>query len=341
MLSGQTGLHRLQIAHRSDRWRCAYRRRLFERTQSICTRIGRISLWSRRFGRVGSHVSQRSVYGTDASLSTIGNQSTAINALAAASHEKTWTQRVSVLFPGTCSRINTLPGHRAHIRVGLLFSMTQIPPNAPASVTLQPAAGDTGKPCGVDYELKTFVADSLEDKTHKRNSVRLAIRKLTYAQQNSSNPQPMIEAHKEFMMSSAPLHMECTLDKEVSLQGSTLLTPFCSERYRYNRKYQIQNMEENYSKPEKHIDIFPHIDISRLISYRCLTRPFCSKFKMYYHGESINVNVQITNNSNKTVKKIKLSGKWESIEKIHGLRQTFFFNLTKKNKTLKLYNQLK
>jgi hypothetical protein len=28
---------------------------------------------------------------------------------------------------------------------------------------------------------------------------------------------------------------------------------------------------------------------------------------MYYHGESINVNVQATNNSNKTVKKIKIS----------------------------------
>ncbi len=35
---------------------------------------------------------------------------------------------------------------------------------------------------------------------------------------------------------------------------------------------------------------------------------------MYYHGESINVNVQATNNSNKTVKKIKISG--DSIEKI-------------------------
>lgn len=117
----------------------------------------------------------------------------------------------------------------------------QIPKNVPASVTLQPAPGDTGKPCGVDYELKTYVADDLEEKPHKRNSVRLAIRKLTYAPPSKA-PQPMIEAHKEFMMSPAPLHLECTLDKE-----------------------------------------------------------------MYYHGESINVNVQATNNSNKTVKKIKIS----------------------------------
>lgn len=117
----------------------------------------------------------------------------------------------------------------------------QIPKNVPASVTLQPAPGDTGKPCGVDYELKTYCAEDLEEKPHKRNSVRLAIRKLTYAPPSKA-PQPMIEAHKEFMMSPAPLHLECTLDKE-----------------------------------------------------------------MYYHGESINVNVQATNNSNKTVKKIKIS----------------------------------
>lgn len=30
----------------------------------------------------------------------------------------------------------------------------EVPPHCPASVSLQPAPGDTGKPCGVDYELK-------------------------------------------------------------------------------------------------------------------------------------------------------------------------------------------
>ena len=29
--------------------------------------------------------------------------------------------------------------------------------------------------------------------------------------------------------------------------------------------------------------------------------------QLYYHGETINVNVQVTNNSSKTVKKIKIS----------------------------------
>ncbi len=44
----------------------------------------------------------------------------------------------------------------------------ELPPHCPASVTLQPAPGDTGKPCGIDYELKAFVGEAAEDKPHKR-----------------------------------------------------------------------------------------------------------------------------------------------------------------------------
>ena len=35
----------------------------------------------------------------------------------------------------------------------------KIPKGCPCSVTLQPAAGDTGKPCGIDYELKTWILE--------------------------------------------------------------------------------------------------------------------------------------------------------------------------------------
>nr|ADY16712.1 arrestin [Argopecten irradians] len=117
----------------------------------------------------------------------------------------------------------------------------ELPPNAPASVTLQPAPGDTGKPCGVDYELKTYVAENAEEKPHKRNSVRQAIRKLTYAPVEPA-PQPSAEATKEFMMSPGNIKLEASLDKE-----------------------------------------------------------------KYYHGENIAVNVLVDNNTNKTVKKIKIS----------------------------------
>lgn len=117
----------------------------------------------------------------------------------------------------------------------------ELPPHCPASVTLQPAPGDTGKPCGVDYELKAFVGDSLEDKAHKRNSVRLAIRKIMYAP-SKQGEQPSVEVSKEFMMSPNKLYLEASLDKE-----------------------------------------------------------------LYHHGENIAVNVHIANNSNRSVKRIKVS----------------------------------
>ena len=111
--------------------------------------------------------------------------------------------------------------------------------------------------------MKTYVAENNEDKTHKRSSVRLAIRKLTYAPERAA-PQPVIEAQKDFLMSPAPLHLECTLDKEVSS--------------------------------------FPYSSFATKSSSSSL-------LKMYYHGEQINVNVVVTNNSNKTLRKIRLTGK--------------------------------
>ncbi|CAG4954087.1 unnamed protein product [Colias eurytheme] len=117
----------------------------------------------------------------------------------------------------------------------------ELPPHCPASVTLQPAPGDTGKPCGVDYELKAFVADLQDDKPHKRNSVRLAIRKIMYAP-SKQGEQPSVEVSKEFMMSPNKLYLEASLDKE-----------------------------------------------------------------LYHHGENIAVNVHIANNSNRSVKRIKVS----------------------------------
>ncbi|KAJ6222504.1 hypothetical protein RDWZM_001049 [Blomia tropicalis] len=117
----------------------------------------------------------------------------------------------------------------------------ELPPHCPASVTLQPAPGDTGKPCGVDYELKAYVGEEKDEKPHKRNSVRLAIRKVVYAP-NKQGDQPCVEISKDFVMSPNKLHLEASLDKEV-----------------------------------------------------------------YHHGEDIVVNVHIANNSNRSVKKIKIS----------------------------------
>uniref|UniRef100_A0A4W4GDT3 Arrestin, beta 2a n=1 Tax=Electrophorus electricus TaxID=8005 RepID=A0A4W4GDT3_ELEEL len=111
-----------------------------------------------------------------------------------------------------------------------------IPQNLPCSVTLQS--------CGIlsiDYEIRAFCARSVEEKIHKRNSVRLVIRKVQYAPEKPG-PQPMVETTRSFLMSDRSLHLEASLDKE-----------------------------------------------------------------LYYHGEPINVNVHVTNNSTKTVKRVKTS----------------------------------
>ncbi|XP_078132451.1 arrestin red cell-like isoform X2 [Sander vitreus] len=116
-----------------------------------------------------------------------------------------------------------------------------IPQNLPCSVTLQPGAEDTGKACGVDYELRAFCAKTAEEKIHQRNSVQLVIRKVQYAPEKPG-PQPMVETSRSFLMSDRSLHLEVSLDKE-----------------------------------------------------------------LYYHGEPISVNVHVTNNSTKTVKRVKIS----------------------------------
>jgi hypothetical protein len=57
------------------------------------------------------------------------------------------------------------------------FTFT-FPPNSPCSVTLQPGDDETAKPLGVEYSVKTYVADNAEDRSHKRSSLSLAVKKV-------------------------------------------------------------------------------------------------------------------------------------------------------------------
>uniref|UniRef100_A0A8C9ETC0 S-arrestin n=1 Tax=Pavo cristatus TaxID=9049 RepID=A0A8C9ETC0_PAVCR len=110
----------------------------------------------------------------------------------------------------------------------------------PCSVCLQPSPRDVDKSCGVDFEVKAFSTENLEERIHKRNSARLLIRKVQFAPEEPG-PQPCAETTWQFFMSNKPLHLKACLSKEV-----------------------------------------------------------------YYHGEPIPVTVMVTNNTEKTVKKIKV-----------------------------------
>lgn len=92
----------------------------------------------------------------------------------------------------------------------------EVPPQCPASITLQPASGDTGKNCGINYELTAFVGETSEDKVNKKSSVKMTLRKLVYAPSKFGD-QPSIEVSKEFMMKPNKIQLEASLDKEVEL----------------------------------------------------------------------------------------------------------------------------
>ncbi|EOA94163.1 S-arrestin, partial [Anas platyrhynchos] len=115
------------------------------------------------------------------------------------------------------------------------------PDYLPCSVCLQPAPRDVDKSCGVDFEVKAFSTENVEERIHKRNSARLLIRKVQYAPEQPG-PQPCAETTWQFFMSNKPLHLKACLSKEV-----------------------------------------------------------------YYHGEPIPVTITVTNSTEKTVKKIKVT----------------------------------
>ena len=92
----------------------------------------------------------------------------------------------------------------------------EVPPLCPSSVTLQPTPGDTSKPCGVDYELTAYIGNNSEDKAQKKNTVGLSIRKIIYAPSKQDGEQPSVEVTKEFMLKPNKIHLEASLDREVS-----------------------------------------------------------------------------------------------------------------------------
>ncbi|TNM93458.1 hypothetical protein fugu_001634 [Takifugu bimaculatus] len=112
-------------------------------------------------------------------------------------------------------RLLTKLGQNAHP-----FTFT-IPKNLPCSVTLQPGPEDSGKGCGVDYELQAFCAKTADEKLHQRNSVHLVIRKVQYAPE-TPGPQPMVETRRNYLMSDRSLHLEASLDKELYYHGEPI-----------------------------------------------------------------------------------------------------------------------
>lgn len=106
---------------------------------------------------------------------------------------------------------------------GHAFSF-QMPTDLPCSVALQPGPGDSGKACGVDFEVKAFLAnapDNPDEVIDKKDTCRLMIRKIQFAPTNNKAG-AKAEISKQFMMSDKPVHLEAELEKEIYYHGDPI-----------------------------------------------------------------------------------------------------------------------
>lgn len=132
----------------------------------------------------------------------------------------------------------------------------QFPQNAPSSVTLQPGEDDQGKPLGVDYTLKVFVGENEEDKSHKRSSVSLAIKKLQYAPISRGRRLPSSLVSKGFTFSQGKLNLEVTLDKEIYYHGEKIAANVIITN---NSRKAVKNIKVKDYFSDPSIDVYGNI----------------------------------------------------------------------------------
>uniref|UniRef100_A0A8C8GRP3 Arrestin-C n=1 Tax=Oncorhynchus tshawytscha TaxID=74940 RepID=A0A8C8GRP3_ONCTS len=156
-----------------------------------------------------------------------------------------WVKHIQ-LYPDAGHKPNLTPMHVCLLKKageqGRAFTF-DIATNLPCSVTLQPGPDNAGKACGVDFEVKTYIATEAdpEEKLDRKDTARMTVRKIQFAPDATGAPGPRADICKSFMMSDKPVHLQASLEKEI-----------------------------------------------------------------YYHGDPINVNIKVKNETSRTVTKIKI-----------------------------------
>ncbi|XP_039669144.1 arrestin 3b, retinal (X-arrestin) [Perca fluviatilis] len=137
-----------------------------------------------------------------------------------------WIQRVQV-YPPTGANATKTPMQESLMKKvgeqGCPFSF-QMPLNLPCSVSLQPGPNDAGKACGVDFEVKGYIAneaDSADEVIDKKDTCRLMIRKIQFAPANNKAG-PKADKAKKFRMTDKPVTLEASLEKEIYYHGDPI-----------------------------------------------------------------------------------------------------------------------
>lgn len=102
----------------------------------------------------------------------------------------------------------------------------EFPQSAPSSVTLAPGPDDAGEPCGVSYCVKVYAGETETDKTHKRSTVAMGVRKIQYAPTKQGR-QPCTVVRKDFLLSPGELELEVNLDRQLYHHGERIAVSVC------------------------------------------------------------------------------------------------------------------
>ncbi|KAG7225772.1 hypothetical protein INR49_014423 [Caranx melampygus] len=193
-----------------------------------------------------------------------------------------WIQRVQVYPPAGGNEAKSPMMESLMKKVGdqgYPFSF-QMPTNLPCSVGLQPGPNDAGKACGVDFEVKGYLANAPSDVDEviekkyvcPQDTCRLMIRKIQFAPA-TNKPGPKVDISKQFMMTDKPVHLEASLEKEIYYHGDPITV-----------KVKVNNETTKVVKKIK-VSVEQLTNVV-LYSSDTYTKPVCTD----EYGETINAN---------------------------------------------------
>ncbi|XP_012063994.1 PREDICTED: phosrestin-2-like [Atta cephalotes] len=156
----------------------------------------------------------------------------------------------------------------------------EIPSIAPPSVQLVPAKEYNGPPIGNSYDVRVYVAERADERLHRKTTVRMGIRVI---QRATKPPLPSTT------MYSVPLSRQPSTG--LRIQGS---------------KTRVALAENEIIEDDENVG--PHAAVEKpfLLSDGRVRLEAGLDHAIYEHGDLINVHVNVSNNSNKSVRRIKV-----------------------------------
>ncbi|KYQ57410.1 Phosrestin-2 [Trachymyrmex zeteki] len=156
----------------------------------------------------------------------------------------------------------------------------EIPSIAPPSVQLVPAKEYNGPPIGNSYDVRVYVAERADERLHRKTTVKMGIRVI---QRATKPPLPSTT------MYSVPLSREPSTS--LRIQGS---------------KTRVALAENEIIEDDENVG--PHAAVEKpfLLSDGRVRLEAGLDHAIYEHGDLINVHVNVSNNSNKSIRRIKI-----------------------------------